>query len=54
MTLKCSRCGAEVPRQTTAQTRCVPCEAEVNDLIRRDTERRNRFAKAKDLTRPLG
>jgi len=46
----CSRCGEHTPRLTISQRHCPPCAREVADLIRRDTERRTRFERAKDLT----
>ena len=48
--MKCSRCGAEIPRTDARQTRCKPCQATVDQLIAADTKRRQpRFA-ARDLT----
>lgn len=40
--IRCSRCAQETPRRTDDQRYCPRCAVEVRELIRADTERRNR------------
>ena len=49
--IRCARCATETPRLTLAQTRCPDCQRAVDEVIRKDTERRRpRWDRAKDLT----
>lgn len=48
--MTCSRCGADVPRQTVSQRRCVPCDKAVAAIVAQDAARRTPRYPAKDMS----
>ena len=47
---RCARCDISVIRRTADQRHCDRCRTEVAAIIDLDSRRRQRFARAKDLT----
>lgn len=47
---RCKRCGAETVRKTRDQRYCDLCQRDVEQILRADAARRDRFAFAKAVT----
>lgn len=51
--MTCARCANWIPRLTVDQTRCVPCQRDVDRRIAEDAERRGRVVYRAKLMTPF-